>query len=162
MDISSRKFYKSKLRIFLAMLLCILAVVSLFYINRNTSLPADTRMIALISAVIIAFAPISLIPSLFSNKPYIEITSLYIKISNFDRVLWNDIIDIKKFENRGTVVGWEVVVKDVSKYNLTLDQKINFKSGSAPFRIAFSLLNTKDQNDLKRILKEHFPDCDLD
>ena len=97
---------------------------------------------------------------LFSGKAYVEITPTYIRIDNFDKVLWNDITGVTEFANSMTgqsLLGLEV--KNVSKYKLTLWQKMNKAFKFSPFYISTMLLSKTDSEMLQDILEKRLPDC---
>lgn len=90
---------------------------------------------------------------LLNSEAYIEITPLYIKIGNWDKLLWTDIINIREIEIRKQEFLY-FYVKDIKKFKLTIIQKLNQFLMGSPFYITFSLLGKSDCRKIKCLVKE--------
>lgn len=154
METNSCNFYANKGKLLQSIFILVgFCIAFLFLIATSDLLDRIIGCIFLIfDAVLIKILLRSLI------KVYIEITPTYIKIDNFEKLLWTDITAGKI----GSMQSYYLYVKDVSKYKLTFWQKINSVMGAAPFLIALARLSEEDQKKLICILKERIPQNDLD
>ena len=89
---------------------------------------------------------------LYKNSPQGKET-----IADFEKLLWTDISrvyvqGISTHYGNGSVLVLEV--KEISKYKLTLNQKLNIKMGYPPFFITCATLKKEDLSNLKHILEE--------
>ena len=157
MDTGYYKFYEKKFKILLLLLACVVFCVGGYFMIKDTD--SFYRLVGYATIIFFGLCFIMGSLKLCNNKAYIEITPTYIKIGNFEKCLWMDIVDITTSYNGESVF---LHVKDVSKYKLTFWQRVNLSHGSTPFYIALMTLSQEDKEELKRILKERIPKNNLD
>lgn len=164
MDTGYYKFYEKKFKIFCLFVLGVVFTTLCFWLYYNGS-SAYERLIGGTGGVFFGFCTLAWFLKLFLGKPYIEITPTYIKIDNFEKVLWTDIIKVgidKRNVSGQEVRIWFIDVKDISKYKLTFMQKINLNAGFHAFCFRLINLSAKDVDKLMSVLEKYVPQNSFD
>lgn len=142
-------FYESKLMLFFIFIgIALLLGVPMYFamgINPNSDdIFAIGAYFFIITLVFLKF-----LFSLFA-APMVIVSEDYIKLRGFPELLWQDIAQL--YIERRYVVGqkrrqWVITatVFDLSKYNLSLWQKIKIKFGAEPFVLNISMLGKKER-----------------
>ncbi|MBO5997114.1 MAG: hypothetical protein J6P93_01115 [Alphaproteobacteria bacterium] len=159
------KFYYNKVRIFFSFIICAVIAGACLWI-RNSHTDASDKLIGAIGFITGGLVALWSLFKLFDKKAYIEITPDYIKVENFEKVLWSDIntigVSSVSIPNNGGEKRFLYLdVKDASKYKLTLKQKVNAQAGFPPFFLNDDFLAKKDRPKLRSILKDHFPESEI-
>lgn len=147
------KFYESKLRIFGVLLICIFLLFGCFLATQ--SIEPYEKHVGYVGFIFFGICFIVGISKIFSNKAIVEITPTYIKMYNFEKVLWEDITEVQNIQIYSAKFFY-FNVKDISKYKLTFWQKVNIWFGYSPFYISLKTLSKKDLEKLQRIIKNMF------
>ena len=95
------------------------------------------------------------------RKPYIETTSSYIQINYCVKLKWSDVERVTKTTGRGGAI-YHLWPKDISKYHLTMFQKIMMKNNYSPFYIQPVMLQERELRKLQKILRERVPNNNLE
>ncbi|MBR6412432.1 MAG: hypothetical protein IKS41_04655 [Alphaproteobacteria bacterium] len=159
MDTGYYKFYRSKKRA----LLGFLPVVAF---GIMTVINPDVWISGFFALILFLFWMVKMFIPLIKHQPYIEITPSYIKVNDWDRLLWAEIDRVEKVirnVNGRTLIVYNFWPKDISKYHLTLIQKGNMKMKFSPFSLMLpGPLQEDDCVKLVEILKEKVPNNNLD
>ena len=153
------KFYENKRRIFYVSIGRILLLFG-SYLAAQSDNPRE-KLAGYAGLVFFGVCMITGISKILSNKAFIEITPTYIKMYNFEKLLWTDITGVQDVQISHTKFIY-FDVKDTSKYRLTFWQKVNQKCGQSPFYISLVTLPEKDLNKLQQIIKQHVPECSVE
>jgi len=160
-SIGCYRFYEDKLKLLVYFFGCILFVYIGFMLRQDEDISLSYIYLGIL---FFGYGAIYILLKLYSNTPFMEITPSYIKMDNFDKLFWSDIYELAFFQSvyYGIKVKFWYFKVDISKYKLTLKQKLNLKCGFPPFYIYTKTLNEKDRETLKNILNKKFPLCDLE
>lgn len=155
MNVDNHKFYLSKFKILMFLLLCSWLLYLFVKITPNVDTAKDVLFWIL---GIVLFVPLTFFSlfSLFNTKPFITITSEYIKIRDWENIYWDDVSSVLTIEQQskhGVKNEFLIFnVRNTEKYNLTSRQKLNQKLGGNPFSISLFLFSKKDRQELKQII----------
>jgi len=155
MNVDNHKFYLSKFKILMFLLLCSWLLYLVVKITPNVDTAKDVLFWIL---GIVLFVPLTFFSlfSLFNTKPFITITSEYIKIRDWENIYWDDVSSVLTIEQQskhGVKNEFLIFnVRNTEKYNLTSRQKLNQKLGGNPFSISLFLFSKKDRQELKQII----------
>ena len=155
MNVDNHKFYLSKFKILMFLLLCSWLLYLVVKITPNVDTAKDVLFWIL---GIVLFVPLTFFSlfSLFNTKPFITITSEYIKIRDWENIYWDDVSNVLTIEQQlkhGVKNEFLIFnVRNTEKYNLTSRQKLNQKLGGNPFSISLFLFSKKDRQELKQII----------
>lgn len=155
MNVDNHKFYLSKFKILMFLLLCSWLLYLVVKITPNVDTAKDVLFWIL---GIVLFVPLTFFSlfSLFNTKPFITITSEYIKIRDWENIYWDDVSSVLTIEQQlkhGVKNEFLIFnVRNTEKYNLTSRQKLNQKLGVNPFSISLFLFSKKDRQELKQII----------
>ena len=155
MNVDNHKFYLSKFKILMFLLLCSWLLYLVVKITPNVDTAKDVLFWIL---GIVLFVPLTFFSlfSLFNTKPFITITSEYIKIRDWENIYWDDVSNVLTIEQQlkhGVKNEFLILnVRNTEKYNLTSRQKLNQKLGGNPFSISLFLFSKKDRQELKQII----------
>lgn len=161
MDTGYYKFYDNKhgliLLVFIFLMFACVSCASLCFLIIDDRVAKNEQIIN-VALIICCFIILSALISskLLSKKVYIEVTPSYIQIDDFEPLRWTDISRTYKCNMaraRGGILVLEV--RDISKYNLTLNQKLIMKTGLPPFFISRAILKPEDWLTLVHILEGH-------
>ena len=161
MDTEHIRFYKNKSKLLLCILACAIFIVGGYFMIIDEKGTLSDKLVGYSAILFFGLGVIVFCFSLFSKKAYIEITPTYIKIGNFDRLLWKDITYLNATIHKSTAF-LSLEVKDLSKYKLTFVQKLNLYTGFSPFFITPSILSKQDYEQLKTILRQRIPQNDFE
>ena len=154
MENDAYKFYERKSKIFWLLVACILLLLGSYFISKSV-VPKE-RLAGYVGLVLFGMGLIAAIIKMLSNKAYVEITPTYIKIGNFEKLLWKDVTDAYIVQIRGAKLFY-FSVADVAEYKLTFWQKVNYKLGYPPFYIPLSTFSADDLNKLQQLIKQYAP-----
>ena len=145
------KFYESKSKIFSRILGGIFMILVSYLMSQRAIVP-EKKFIGYVGMICFGLASIVWIYKIISNPLAIEVTSTYIKILNFEKLLWSDITNIREFQIY-SVKFLYFYVEDISKYKLTFGQKINKTFKHPPFYIALDVLSKEDLEKLQQLIR---------
>lgn len=158
MNVDNHKFYLSKFKILMFLLLCSWLLYLVVKITPNVDTAKDVLfwILGIVLFVPLTFFSLFSLFSLFNTKPFITITSEYIKIRDWENIYWDDVsnvITIEQQSKHGVKNEFLIFnVRNTEKYNLTSRQKLNQKLGGNPFSISLFLFSKKDRQELKQII----------
>ena len=138
------QIYISKTQLFkYALIALVFVLIGIFFILKN-----EDVALGYASVIFFSFCLIILLTTSNLQKPYITLTPTYIKIKNFENLLWSDITQVVDLPRNA---GIAFQIKDSTKYKLTKLQKLNDRLSATPFWIGTQLISKKD----KQILLEY-------
>lgn len=146
------KFYESKLRIFGVLLICAFLMFGGFLATQ--SIEPYEKHVGYVCFIFFGLCFIMGTSRIFSNKALVEVTPTYIKMYNFEKLLWKDVIGVQNVQIYNAKFLY-FDIEDASKYKLTFWQKVNIRFGHSPFYISIVTLSKKDLKELQRIIKQH-------
>ena len=156
MSIGTHKFFASKLKIFLCLILSpILTCLSAFVFISHS----DDLELLCGGAGVVLFSLFSIISlcGLFNKTPLLTITPEYVKIRNYDNLFWEDIQEIEEIVqqiNNTKIEHLRFIVKDIEKYQLTKMQKFNKKVGGYAFEVGLNAFKQKDKEQIKQLITQ--------
>lgn len=89
-------FYESKFRIFCVLLGCILFLFGSYWLSQ--SVVSKEKIVGCLGLIFFGLCLIVAIFKITSNKTFIEVTPTYIKMYNFEKLLWTDITDVQNVQ----------------------------------------------------------------
>lgn len=135
------QIYISKLQLFkYAVLALIFIFLGIFFILKN-----EDVALGYASVIFFSFCLIVLLTTSNWHKPYITLTPTYIKIKDYENLLWTDIQQVVGLPYKS---GIAFQLKDSAKYHLTKLQKMNDFLSATPFWISIKLISKEDAQTL--------------
>ena len=113
--------------------------------------------------LLISMHVIPLCLKLFSYDTYVEITPAFVRIADFEKVFWTDVVSVTDYASySGRCFSpldhwWFIDVKNASKYKLTFTQKLNGLYRHSSFYILQKFLSSNDRKQLAEALQKYSP-----